>query len=184
MVQRADPGALIFYEPDIFSSRGYPNFVGAMNFAKLVFNVHVYCGMRSGKTGNPTNVAACAAQEQHSFVTRSEDRTDLGSAAQPGGPARFLSESGATSNPTLLDRLTTEADRSLVGWTYWSWKFYDDPSGSSAEGLVATDGRLRSTASVLSRTYPQAIAGRPTSLSFDHASTGHSVAVAVTSGSC
>jgi len=170
VVQRADPGALVFYEPDIFSSRGYPNFVGAMNFANLVFNVHVYCGMRSGKTGNPRNVAACAAQEQHSFTTRSEDRTDLGSAAQPGGPAWFLSEFGATSNPTLLDRLTTEADRSLVGWTYWSWKFYDDPTGSSAEGLVAADGRLRSTASVLSRTYPQAIAGRPTSLSFDPAS--------------
>ena len=145
-VQTADPGALVFYEPDIFSSRGSTNFVGPMPFANLVFNVHVYCGQRSGKTGNPTNIAACAAQEQRSLTTRSEDRTDLGTPAQPGGPAWFLSEFGATSNPTLLDRLTTEADRSLVGWAYWSWKFYADPTGSSAEGLVAADGSLRLTA--------------------------------------
>ncbi len=169
-IQTADPGALVFYEPDIYSSRGSTNFVGAMVFANLVFNVHVYCGQRSGKTGNPSNIAACAAQEQRSLTTRSEDRTDLGTKAQPGGPAWFLSEFGATSNATLLNRLTTEADRSQVGWTYWSWKFYGDPTGSSAEGLVAADGSLRSTASVLSRTYPQAIAGRPTSMSFDPSS--------------
>jgi endoglycosylceramidase len=166
-IQEADPRTLVFYEPDIFSSRGSTNFVGPMNFANLVFNVHVYCGQRSGKTGNPTNIAACADQEQRSFTTRSEDRGDLGSSAQPGGPAWFLSEFGATSNPTLLDRLTTEADRSLVGWTYWSWKFYGDPTGSSAEALITSAGRLRSTASVLSRTYPQAVAGRPTSMSFN-----------------
>ncbi len=166
-VQAADPGALVFYEPDIFSSRGSTNFVGPMPFANLVFNVHVYCGHRSGKTGNPTDIAACANQEQHSFMTRAEDRTDLGTTAQPGGPAWFLSEFGATSNPTLLNRLTAEADRSLVGWTYWSWKFYADPTGSSAEGLVAPDGSLRSTAAILSRTYPQAIAGAPTLISFD-----------------
>ena len=169
-IQTADPGVLVFYEPDIFSSRGSTNFVGSMPFPNLVFNVHIYCGQRSGKTGNPTDIAACAAQEQRSFTTRSEDRTDLASAPQPHGPAWFLSEFGATSNPSLLDRLTAEADRHLVGWTYWSWKFYADPTGSSAEGLVAADGSLRSTAAVLSRTYPQAIAGTPTSMSFDPAS--------------
>ena len=168
-IQTADPGVLVFYEPDIFSSRGSTNFVGSMPFPDLVFNVHIYCGHRSGKTGNPTDIAACAAQEQRSFTTRAEDRTDLASAAQPGGPAWFLSEFGATSNPPLLDRLTAEADQHLVGWTYWSWKFYADPTGSSAEGLVAADGSLRSTAAVLSRTYPQAIAGTPTSMSFDPA---------------
>ena len=170
VIQAADPGALVFYEPDIFSSRGSTNFVGPMPFANLVFNVHVYCGHRSGKTGNPTDIAACANQEQRSFTTRAEDRTDLGTTAQPGGPAWFLSEFGATSNPTLLDRLTAEADRSLVGWTYWSWKLYADPTGSSAEGLVSSDGSLGSTAAILSRTYPQAIAGLPKSISFDPSS--------------
>jgi len=163
----ADPLHLIFYEPDIFSRRGSTNFVGAMNLPDLVFNVHVYCTQRSGKTGNPTNVKACAAQEGHSLNTRSEDRTDLLSPAQPRGPAWFVSEFGATSSPALLDQLTAEADRALVGWTYWSWKYYGDPTGSAAEGLVTSEGQLRQTADVLARTYPEAIAGRPVSISFD-----------------
>jgi endoglycosylceramidase len=138
-----------------------------MNFTNLVFNVHIYCGQRSGKTGNPTNIAACAAQESHSLKKRAEDRTDLGSPAQPQGPAWFVSEFGATSSAVLLGRLTSEADQSLVGWTYWSWKYYHDPTGSADEALVTASGQLRSTARVLARTYPEAIAGRPTSLSFD-----------------
>jgi endoglycosylceramidase len=81
-----------------------------------------------------------------------------------------VSEFGATSSTTLLNRLTTEADQSLVGWTYWSWKYYHDPTGSSAEALVTAAGRLRSTARVLARTYPEAIAGKPTLLSFNPAS--------------
>ncbi len=163
----ADHTHLIFYEPDIFASRGYPNFVGPMNFSNLVFNVHVYCSYRSGKTGNPTDLAACAAQEQRSLATRSEDRTDLRSPVQATGPAWFVSEFGASSNPALLQQLTAEMDRSLVGWTYWSWKFYNDPTGSAAEGLVFGTGKLRSTAAVLARTYPEAISGRPVSMSFD-----------------
>ena len=163
----ADPIHLIFYEPDIFGRRGSTNFVGAMNFPNLVFNVHVYCTQRSGKTGNPTNIAACSAQEGHSLRTRSEDRTDLASPAQPHGPAWFISEFGATSSTALLDVLTSEADRALAGWTYWSWKYYGDPTGSAAEALVTANGQLRPTADVLARTYPEAIAGRPISLSFD-----------------
>jgi endoglycosylceramidase len=166
-IRKADGSTLIFYEPDIYGSRGYPNFVGPMNFSNLVFNIHVYCGQRSGKTGNPTDISACASSEQHALTTRSEDRTDLKTPIQPGGPAWFVSEFGATSNSNLLATLTDATDRNLVGWTYWAWKFYGDPTGSSAEGLVMPSGKLRTTASVLSRTYPQAIAGRPLALGFD-----------------
>ncbi len=160
----ADPTHVVFYEPDIFGRRGRTNFVGPMNFPNLVFNVHIYCSYRSGKTGNPTDIAACASQETRSLTTRSEDRRDLGSTSQPGGPAWFVSEFGATSSSALLRSLTGDEDRFLVGWAYWSWKFYRDPTGSAAEALVTAKGTLRSTARVLSRAYPQAIAGRPRSM--------------------
>jgi endoglycosylceramidase len=163
----ADPGHLVFYEPDIFGSHGRPNFVGPMNLPNLVFNVHVYCSYRSGLTGNPTDSAACASQGTRTLTHRSASRKELASVSQPHGPAWFVSEFGATSNVSLLDQLTREADRTLVGWTYWSWKYYGDPTGSTDEALVGPDGRLRSTARVLARTYPEAIAGKPTSLSFD-----------------
>ena len=57
-------------------------------------------------------------------------------------------------------------DAEQVGWVYWSWKYYGDPTGSAAESLVMADGRLKATARVLSRTYPEAVAGRP--ISFDY----------------
>jgi endoglycosylceramidase len=169
-IEAADPAHLVFYEPNIFSSRGRNNFVGAMNFPNLVFNFHIYCSQRSGKTGNPTDLAACASSESRALRLRSEDLTDLGTPAQPKGPAWFVSEFGASSSPALLGQLTSVMDRSLVGWAYWSWKFYGDPTGSSAEALLTDGGSLRSTARVLSRTYPEAIAGRPTSLSYSPSS--------------
>jgi endoglycosylceramidase len=57
-------------------------------------------------------------------------------------------------------------DAQKVGWIYWSWKYYGDPTGSAAESLVMANGRLKGTARVLSRTYPEAVAGRP--ISFDY----------------
>ena len=121
-------------------------------------------------TGNPTDLTACAKQEIRALRRRSEDRSELASAAQPNGPAWFVTEFGASSDPTLLATLTAEMDTQQVGWCYWSWMYYADPTGSAAESLLMADGRLRSTARVLSRAYPQAIAGIPISFSFSPSS--------------
>ena len=164
-----DPHALVFYEPDNYASRGYPTFLGPMDFPNLVYNVHIYCGARNPVTGNPTDVTACAAQDVRSLTHRAEDRHEMASAAQPAGPAWLVTEYGATSSSQLITAFTAQADGRLVGWIYWSWRFYADPTGSRAEALVMADGRLRSTARVLSRTYPEAVGGTPTSLSFDPA---------------
>ena len=77
-----------------------------------------------------------------------------------------MTEFGATSSPALLTAITSQLDAHQVGWIYWSWKYYGDPTGSAAESLVMADGRLRSTALVLSRVYPQAVAGTPLQFSF------------------
>jgi endoglycosylceramidase len=164
-----DPNGLIFYEPDNYASRGFATFIGPMTFPNLVYNVHVYCGARSPTTGNPTDLTACADQEARSLVRRAGDRPEMASAKQPGGPAWFVSEFGATDSPGLLTALTTYADAEHVGWTYWAWRYYDDPTGSGSEALLRVDGTLRPTARVLSRTYPEAIAGRPVTMTFDPA---------------
>ena len=98
-VLAGDPSGLIFDEPDNYASRGFPTFIGPMNLPNLVFNVHIYCGARSPVTGNPTNVVACAFQDARSLGKRAEDRPEMASARQPGGPAWFVSEFGATSSP-------------------------------------------------------------------------------------
>jgi endoglycosylceramidase len=78
-----------------------------------------------------------------------------------------MSEFGATQSVPLLDQITGFADQFGLGWSYWDWKSYDDPTGSSHEALASAVGRLEPTAQVLSRPYAQAIAGTPISTGFD-----------------
>ncbi len=161
------PDKLVFFEPDIYATRDHANDIGPMDFAGLVFNFHDYCGLRSGVTGNPTDLDACALQELHTMQRRSEERPDIASVKQPEGPAWFMSEFGATTSEALMQRLTAIADELQLGWTYWQWKYYDDPTGSSAEALVGADGALSPTGAALSRAYPQAVAGVPVSYSYE-----------------
>lgn len=162
-----DPRHLIFDEPDNYANRGFPTFIGPMAFPNLVYNVHIYCGARSPKTGDPTNLDACTRQEVRSLSKRGDDRNEMASPQQPGGPAWFVTEFGASSSPPLLAAFTSAADAEQVGWAYWAWKFYADPTGSASESLVTGAGQLRSTVAVLSRTYPEAISGTPLHISFD-----------------
>jgi len=166
-LQSTSPHQLVFFESDIYSNHGHANDIGPMDLPGLVFNFHDYCGFRSGTTGNPTDLDACSAQELRTMQLRSEERPDIGSARQPEGPAWFMSEFGATTSEALVKRLTANADDLLLGWTYWAWKYYGDPTGSSAEALVQPDGDLSPTSHALSRAYPQAVAGTPISFSFD-----------------
>ena len=161
-----DRSHLIFYEPDNFASGGVPTFIGPLRFHNLVYNVHIYCGARSPVTGNPTNLLRCSKQERHSLTVRYEDRPEMASRTQPGGPAWLVTEFGASSSVPLLANVTAALDARQVGWIYWSWKYYGDPTGSASESLVMADGRLRSTAWVLSRTYPEAVAGKQIAYSF------------------
>ena len=166
----SDPTHLVLDEPDNYASRGYPTYLGPMNLRNLVFNVHLYCGARSPVTGNPTDLALCAAQDAHSLGVRAEDRSEMASGPQPGGPAWLVTEFGATKSAALLASITDLMDAQQVGWVYWAWKYYGDPTGSKAESLVMADGRLRSTARVLSRAYPEAVAGVPLSFGYSPAS--------------
>ena len=54
-----------------------------------------------------------------------------------------------------------------MGWTFWTWKRYDDPAGSLDEALAAPDGALGPTALALAQAYPEAIAGTPLVTTFD-----------------
>ena len=91
----------------------------------------------------------------------------MASGRQPGGPAWFVTEFGATSSGALLSRITADMDARQVGWTYWAWSSTATRPGVPPSPLVMADGRLRPTALVLSRTYPQAVAGVPISFDLD-----------------
>ncbi len=169
-IRAADPNHLIFREPTIFTSHGAPNYVGAMDYPNLVLNFHDYCSYRSGVTGNPYDLSACVAQEESTFIQRSSEGPLVATPEEPLGLPLFMSEFGATQSSLLLQNLTRVADQSLVGWTYWSWKYYDDPTGSSAEALASPSGQLQPIAQALSQPYPQAVAGTLILIDYDAAS--------------
>jgi endoglycosylceramidase len=166
-IESVDPDHLIFREPTIYQSHGLPNQVGSIDYPNLVLNFHDYCSFRSGVTGNPYNLSACLSQEDRTFLLRIAERDAVVSAAQPGGLALFMSEFGATQSAALIEGVTRAANQAVVGWMYWSWKYYDDPTGSSSEALVGPDGRLRASAKAIDQTYPEAIAGSPGLIDFN-----------------
>ena len=83
-----------------------------------------------------------------------------------------MSEFGATGDSALLEAVTADADSHLLSWTYWSWKYYDDPTGSSNEALVTPDGQFEPTIAALAEAYPEAVAGTPRSFAFNAATAG------------
>lgn len=171
-IEGVDPHHLIFVEPDNFTARGLPSLLGPMPFPRLVYNFHIYCSERSPVTGNPTNLEACAQSEVSTALNEIIARFNMASNAQPGGPAWFMSEFGATTSTELVGLVTGAAATTNIGWTYWSWKYYKDPTGSRAEPLVQPSGSYSPILPALSFTYAQAVAGMPDSVAVDPVSGG------------
>ena len=168
-IQSVDHNHLIFVEPDIYWVPGgnVPSQLGPMPFQRIVFNFHVYCGDRSPVTGNPTNLLQCLQSEETAASEQDVTRLSMSSQYQSNGPAIFMSEFGATTSPALAGFDAEWAGLDEVGWAYWAWKYYNDPTGSSAEGLVLPTGGYSPIVTELSRTYPQEVAGIASSILFN-----------------
>jgi endoglycosylceramidase len=168
-IQSVDHRHLIFVEPDIYWVTGgnIPSQLGPIPFQRIVFNFHVYCGQRSPVTGNPSNLLKCLQEEYSAAAEQDVTRLSMSSQYQSNGPAMFLSEFGATTSTALAGFDTEWAGLDEIGWAYWAWKYYNDPTGSSAEGLVLLDGSYSPIVNELARTFPQEVAGIANSVLFN-----------------
>ena len=54
-----------------------------------------------------------------------------------------------------------------MGWIYWQWINYDDPTGSHSSALWPPRPATASQLNVLAQTYASAVAGTPVSMTFD-----------------
>ena len=146
-IQSVDSHHLTFVEPDIYWVTGgnVPSQLGPLPFKRIVFNFHTYCGDRSPVTGNPTDLLKCLQAEETAASEQDITRLSMGSAAQPTGPAIFMSEFGATTSIPLAGFDVEWAGLDDLSWIYWAWKYYDDPDGLVSRGagaarrLVLTD---------------------------------------------
>lgn len=128
---------------------------------------HVYCGMQMGaqRFGYRFN-AGCDEADGHVFDTAEQT-------ASRGQAVNLNTEFGATDDPVALRRIVELADEHLVGWFYWQYKDFDDPTtgGPGEQSLFAHDADLTTLkdekADILVRPYARAVAGAPTEMAFD-----------------
>jgi hypothetical protein len=83
----------------------------------------------------------------------------------------MMSEWGATDNLRAIAIDAAAADRHLMGWTHWAYKYWNDPTTADrAQGLFADDRDFssvkRGKVRLLVRTYAQATAGTPLRMRF------------------
>jgi len=170
-IESADPNHLVFYEGNYTTDSGPANHIGPMPFPRLVLNFHDYCFLHIPNGPEPPDFAnVCGPSENLVFNEHFSERARDATSLQPGGPGWLLTEFGATTDAADLGRITADADSHLVGWIYWQWLNYDDPTGSHTSGLWPPTPPTQTMLEVLARTYPAAIAGKPMTTSFDPAS--------------
>jgi endoglycosylceramidase len=170
-IRKQDGRNLVWYEPEFFF-----NAIAKSNFShvddnEVALSWHNYaCTPAFGGSGVIPGEPDCVANEPRIFANAEQQQTDMGSTGlmSPG----VMTEFGSTNDLPDLARLTGLADTNLDGWMYWAYKAWNDPTGQPAtEGMFTKDDDLSTLiagkADVLIRPYPQAIAGTPTSLSWD-----------------
>jgi endoglycosylceramidase len=163
-----DAGAqkLVWYEPLLTFDFGAQTSMGDTGDPSAGMSFHDYC--LPGAIGLPTG-DACSTFEDLPFQ-------NADTRAQATGDALLLTEFGATDDLPTIERVIDDADRHMVGWQYWHYCGCDDPTTQGpAQQAVVNDASKPPTGDnvreakldVLSRPYPQVVAGTPESFSFD-----------------
>ena len=157
---------LVWYEPLVTFDFGARTWLGNLGDPAAGMSFHDYC--LPGAFGGPTG-SACGTFEDIPFQ-------NADSHAQSTGDALLLTEFGATDDLATIERMIDDADRHMVGWQYWHYCGCDDPTTQAAtQQAVVDDATMppsgdnvrQAKLAVLSRPYPQAIAGTPQDYGFD-----------------
>ncbi|HVS67321.1 MAG TPA: cellulase family glycosylhydrolase [Mycobacteriales bacterium] len=166
-IRKVDSRNLVWYEPQfLFNAISQSNFT-AVNDPEVALSWHDYaCTPAFVEGGVIPGDPDCQINEPRVMDNAAAQIKAMGA----GGA---MTEFGAGDDLEDLARLTSLADAHLSGWMYWQYKHWTDPTGGGNEGLFTRDAKLSSVKkaklAVLVHPYPQAIAGTPTSMSWDAA---------------
>ncbi len=165
-IRSVDSKHFVFFEPQQLFSFGAPNTFTAVADPALGFSWHSYCSSTLfapfGLPAGPDCTLLGIEAETFGYAEQ---------ASSTLGAVSMVTEFGAGDDLDDIGRIVALADQHLIGWTYWAYKAWNDPTGNPAgEGLFADDddlSTLKIKADLLVRPYPQAIAGVPTELAFN-----------------
>ena len=169
-IRQADPTTLVWYEPNVLFNNGADTRLGNVGDSHAGFAFHDYCLAASGDTYRPRE-PGLRHLRQPGVRQRREAVSDA------TGDALVLTEFGATNDASILTKMTNRADANMVSWQEWAYCGCGDPttSGPGATQAIVLDPAKAPTGSnikaaklaLLSRAYPQLVAGTPESFSFD-----------------
>lgn len=168
-VREVDPDGLVWWEPQQFSGglRLPTFFTSVPGEQNLGLSWHSYCtAVFLESTGLPiADTDSCRG-----FSTNRQEHA-IDQAARMNAAA-LMTEWGATDNVQAVGIDADVADEHQMGWMYWAYKRWDDPTtADDAQGLFHDDADLSSVKAdklrQLVRTYPQATAGTIGSYDYD-----------------
>lgn len=168
-IRSVDPHTTLYYEPWVTFGSGAGTSMKDPGVGTSGFSFHNYC--LTGLTGLGPNTPVIAPLCDKVF-----EQVPLANAAQRarnGLGAPLMSEFGAVQDAPVIERIANAADQYLTSWQSWAW-FNEDPSGPRQnEGVVKDPAKPPTGANLnkpllgaLTRAYPQAVAGTPTSYGY------------------
>ncbi len=153
-IRSVDPDAVIFFEPMIITSTGFPSYLPPINDSRTAYAPHFY----------QSDVHEGLPYDGNDTVIRNAQIRRAQEAAKHGVPW-LMGEFGVaetTENFDLyLNDLLKVLDETASGWTCWS---YDKGGGFS---ILDSSGNEKANLLPLIRPYPQKVAGEIQAFSFN-----------------
>ena len=171
-IRAVDASNIVFFEPNFVFNGGALTGLGLVDFPSdpnLGFSWHKYCllGVILHSQGQ-TNLPACEQWQQLVSDEAEIVRDRLHSTT-------LVTEFGASDDLADLQQVMDQTDANFVGWQYWQFKEWSDPTTESqtsgGQGMFRDDKDLSTVKleklAILERPYPQATAGTPVAMGFD-----------------
>ena len=167
-IRTVDPDTIVWYEPQVLFNNGSDTTLPDFGDANAGMSFHDYClTANEGGGGYGEECRTSDALVMDNALKRSAN----------SGDTLMLSEFGATDDRAALLGPLDLADSRMLSWQEWHYCGCDDPTttGSGDKQAIVLDPKKpptgdnlkTSTLDVLTRPYPQAIAGVPEGWSFD-----------------
>lgn len=168
-IRTVDHRHVVWYEPVVTSQFGPKYTISDIGGPNAGMSFHDYC--LPGALGIPGLAGMSCPELEGLSLDNAIERADL------NGDTLILSEWGATADEPTIKRMTDATDERMLSWQWWHYCGCADPTTSGpgdAQAIVKDATKpprganvLHSKLALIERPYPQAVAGTPTSYSYD-----------------